>query len=250
MNNRPKVSILLPTYNEENSVKETIESILSQTYNNFELLVLDASTDETPDIVKKIKDKRLQLIRTEKGISTQLNIGIKKARGDYIARMDADCIAAKTRIEKQVNYLDKNSEVGIVGTWAKFVLPNKDLKFRKDPVEDINIKKRLIKTVAFVHPTIMVRSEIYDKTNGYIIPSLRCEDYYFYVKSISYTKFHNLPEVLLTKREEKAELDISFHLRKLSRILKCSTIAFLNIKKPQYLLIWIYYNIKRTILGV
>ena len=119
----PKITVLLTVYNRE-SISKTIESILSQTYQDFELLIIDnASTDKTQSIIKSYSDKRIRLYINEKnmGQTYSLNRGLALARGEYIARIDADDICLPKRLEIQADFLDKNPEFGFCGSWVRYI---------------------------------------------------------------------------------------------------------------------------------
>lgn len=114
MQKKPLVSIISPTYNDENTIEETIKSVLNQSYKNWEMLIVDdCSTDKTPDIVKKYqeKDKRIKLYRLDKnsGASVARNKAIEEAKGKYIAFLDCDDIWFNKKLEKQINYMEKNN---------------------------------------------------------------------------------------------------------------------------------------------
>ena len=116
----PHISVLLPVHNtKEQYLRESIESILTQTYTNFELLIInDASTEEhiVPVISSYLDSRIVYCYSDKKNIASALNIGIHKARGKYIARMDSDDIAYPERLEKQINYLESNPHISLIGT--------------------------------------------------------------------------------------------------------------------------------------
>ena len=118
--NNPLVSVIIPAYNANGFLSDAINSILNQTYKNLEIIIVDdGSTDETPKILKIFakKDQRIKIIRNKRNlnIANSLNIGIKSAKGNYIARMDADDISLPHRIKNQMNYLHKHPEIVILG---------------------------------------------------------------------------------------------------------------------------------------
>ena len=118
----PKVTVLMPVYNAEKYLIEAIRSILTQSFMDYELLIInDGSTDDSLKIIKSFSDKRIRLVQNERNIgqANSLNKGIKLARGEYIVRMDADDISLSERIKKQVKFMDANPEIGISGTWIK-----------------------------------------------------------------------------------------------------------------------------------
>ena len=119
MESSPKISVILPVYNSELYIKETIDRVLNQTFSDFELLIIDdCSTDKTVSIIKEYSDERICLIEKEKnsGLINSLNFGISLAKGEYIARMDGDDICLLERFAKQVAFLDKNPTIILCGT--------------------------------------------------------------------------------------------------------------------------------------
>lgn len=120
--NIPKVTVLMAVYNGEKYLREAIDSILNQTFKDFEFLIIDdGSTDGSADIIQSYEDKRIRYMRNEKniGVAASSNRGLCQARGEYIARMDCDDISLPERLEKQVKFMDDHPEVGVCGTWLK-----------------------------------------------------------------------------------------------------------------------------------
>ncbi|MCP8319033.1 MAG: glycosyltransferase, partial [Candidatus Methylarchaceae archaeon HK01B] len=116
----PKITILMSVYNGEKYLREAIDSILNQTFKDFEFLIInDGSTDRTVEILRSYHDSRIKIITNEKnmGLTKSLNKGLKIARSEYVARMDADDISYPRRLEVQYEYMKKNPDVGIVGSW-------------------------------------------------------------------------------------------------------------------------------------
>src|ERR1039458_2059372 len=122
----PAVSVVMSVYNGKESIRDAVNSILSQSFKDFEFIIIDdGSTDGSADIIESIKDERIILLKQENsGLSVALNNGIKISGAKYIARMDADDISMDTRLEKEYNVLENNSEIGIVGTFITLI--NKD----------------------------------------------------------------------------------------------------------------------------
>ena len=115
----PKISVVMPAYNAEKYIGEAIESILNQTFKDFEFIIInDGSVDHTKEIIREYNDPRIVLLENDKnrGIVLSLNKGLDAATGKYIARMDADDIALKNRFERQVEYLDEHKDIGVLGT--------------------------------------------------------------------------------------------------------------------------------------
>lgn len=207
MQNQPLVSVLMPVYNCENYILEAVESILQQTYSNFELLLIDdCSTDATVDKIKSLNDDRIQLIIKPKnsGYTNSLNYGLQIAKGKYIARMDGDDISLPTRFEKQVAFLEANEDVVVCGTNFSIIGNNYVVKF---PENHEYIKIGLLEECKIAHPTVMLRKSIlelhqitYDKL---MEPA---EDYDLWVQLLVFGKLHNLQESLLQYRVHEMQV--------------------------------------------
>src|SRR5215218_8009066 len=120
----PQVSVILPVYNGEAYLQEAVDSILAQTFTDFELLIInDGSTDDSERIIDSYKDSRVKHLKNEqnRGLIFSLNRGVEAAKGAYIARMDADDVALPERLEKQMQYLKQNKEVGILSCTVSFI---------------------------------------------------------------------------------------------------------------------------------
>ena len=164
IDNKPLVSVILPVFNSQKYLKDSIESILNQTYTKIEIVCInDGSTDISLKILESYSkmDKRIKIISHEnKGIAYSLNQGIKQSNGDYIARMDADDIAVPTRIEEQVEFLERNSKIGICGSWAEVFGNNDHPKLLKHPGNHERLRVKLLFSVCFAHPTVMIRRSL------------------------------------------------------------------------------------------
>lgn len=158
----PKVSVLMACYNSEKYLRESIDSILAQSFRDFEFIIIDdASTDSTASIISSYCDDRIICLRNEanKKLAYSLNRGLEIARGDYIARMDADDISTPNRFSEQVNFLDANLEFGVVGSSIQmFGCTNKIVSYpssHKAIYYDFIAPKRTI-----AHPTAMLRRSV------------------------------------------------------------------------------------------
>lgn len=198
------ISIVLPVYNAERYLNECLYSILNQTYPNFELIVVnDGSTDNSVDVINRYKDKRIKIIENEHDFIKSLNLGIKHANGEYIARMDADDIMLSHRLETQFNYMESNPEVAICGSWAEsFGARNYIMKTH---VNHHDIVSGLLLRNLLFHPTIMMKCNCIKKHSGY--PDLYkqkypcAEDYKLWTDlAVEKCQFANIPEVLLKYR--------------------------------------------------
>lgn len=206
--NSPLVSIIMSVYNGENYLAESIDSILNQSYKNFEFIITDdGSKDNSLSILKEYskKDSRIKLIvnANNKGLIYSLNNMLNLSTGKYIARMDADDISLKNRIEKQVKFMEKNEKVSIVGSFYQafkndFTFIRKNIKTINDSEE---VKVSLLFRNYICHPTVMIKKEIIDKYNlKYNFEDKGMEDYGLWLKVTKIKKIFILPEILLKYR--------------------------------------------------
>src|SRR3989338_10709157 len=135
-----KISVIMSVYNGMPYLPEAVKSILNQTYKNFEFIIIDdASTDQSTKYLRFLKDKRIKLIKNSKnlGLAASLNKALKFAKGEYIARMDADDISLPKRFEKQVKFFKKHPSVDICGTWVNLIDDvGKIIGEKKYPISD------------------------------------------------------------------------------------------------------------------
>jgi glycosyltransferase involved in cell wall biosynthesis len=197
----PAISVILPIYNCEKYIKFAVESILNQTFLDFELLIIDdASTDSTLSIVKKYQDSRIKLIekRTNSGYTTSLNLGLKLAKGKYIARMDGDDICFNERFEKQFSFLESNQDVIVCGS-SSIIIGSDSVVSVPENYE--LIKLALLRGNCMIHPSVMIRKKTIDDFSiTYDSSKEPAEDYDLWVRLAMIGKFHNLQEVLIQYR--------------------------------------------------
>jgi glycosyltransferase involved in cell wall biosynthesis len=206
----PKISVLLPVYNCELYIKETIDSILEQTFSDFELLIIDdCSTDKTVSIIKEFSDKRICLIEKEKnsGYTDSLNFGISIAKGKYIARIDGDDICLPERFAKQVHFLEKNPAIILCGTAIKFIGSTSGHLFYPTTHEEIKICLFSF-LPTFAHPTIMGKKEIFEKCK-YDRNFEPAEDYELWTRFVQEGEGANLNEVLLQYRVHPNQISVT-----------------------------------------
>jgi len=198
------VTVLMPVYNAEEYVKQAIESILLQTYSNFELLIIDdASTDASVEAIHSLKDDRIRFIQNEKnlGLIGTLNKGFDLAKGKYIARMDNDDLALPDRLKVQVDYLESHPEVGVFGSAYINLKDNVKGKTTTFLHNHDLLKSILFFNSCMAHPTVMFRKEFIKKNNlKYTAGYTHAEDYEFWVRAIDKTQFSNAQEPLLLYR--------------------------------------------------
>lgn len=200
----PKVSVLMPIWNtKEEHLREAIESILNQTFKDFEYLILNDSPDNTrlDEIVASYNDSRIQYKRNENnmGITPSRNKLLKMAEGDYIAIFDHDDVSEPTRLEKQVAYLDSHPEVGVVGSCAR-TYPQKAACYIY-PKNDDTIRELMMDACSILHPASMIRkSVLIEHSICYEEEYTPCEDYRLWLRLMEFTKFHNIQEALFNYR--------------------------------------------------
>ena len=200
----PRVSVVMSVYNGERYLNEAIESILAQTFRDFEFIIIDdGSTDSTPDILNSYDDDRIVLVHNEQniGLTRSLNKGIQIARGNYLARQDADDVALPERLAAQVNFLDANPDVGVVGTWVAYIDENgQPTKLIRAPASPTLVGWLLLFGSCLVHPSVMMRRSCLegDEISRPEIPY--AQDYDLWVRLSAKTQLANLPEILQQMR--------------------------------------------------
>jgi glycosyltransferase involved in cell wall biosynthesis len=200
---KPVVSVLMPVYNGAEYLKYSIESILSQTFKNFEFLIIDdCSSDSSIEIIKSYKDDRIKLIQNEKnlGQSKTMNKGIDIAQGKYIARFDQDDISHNDRLDYQVDFLDKNNNVIIVGSNAKIIDKDGNHIYTTSlECENLNIKAKLPYISPFIHPSIMLRKSSLRIAGCYLdIPII--QDLLLFIRMSELGEFSNIETPLINYR--------------------------------------------------
>ncbi len=198
------VSVILPVYNGQLYVGESIESILKQTYKNIELIIInDGSTDESESIIKKYKDPRIVYIsQKNQGLSASLNNGVRIAKGEYLARQDQDDISHPKRIEMQLNEMI-NKNIGLIGSRSLIINEKgKIIGKHNHPLTHEAIKLFLLFDNPFVHSSVMYKRNLI-LNNLYSEDKFRQppEDYELWIRLAEITKMANLPERLLTYRQ-------------------------------------------------
>lgn len=201
MSDIPKISVLMPVYNCELYIQAAVESILNQTYTDFEFLIIDdASTDATLSIIKSYTDSRIKIIEkpVNSGYTNSLNYGLTIAKGKYIARMDGDDISYPERFAKQITFLDANPDVVVCGTTYKIVGNDKKIRL---PEKHNEIAIGFLKGNCISHPSVMIRKECLDTfLIQYDTSKEPAEDYHLWIQLLVYGKLCNLPDVLLEYR--------------------------------------------------
>jgi glycosyltransferase involved in cell wall biosynthesis len=211
---KPLVSVLIPCYNVEIYVEESVNSILNQTYTNMEIITInDCSTDNTGNILEQLaqKDKRIKVVHNPQNLKLieTLNKGIELANGEYIARMDADDISLPTRIEKEVNFLKANKDHDIVSTlFYAFRTENPSKRdLHHSPLHDSELHAYILFKSGICHPAVMIRRRVFTELGlRFESEYLHVEDYALWSKAIYKTKIANINEPLLLYRVHKYQV--------------------------------------------
>lgn len=215
MNNQPIVSIIFPVYNAAAFVVGAINSILQQSYRDFELIIInDGSTDATDSLVQPLLvDQRIRYIsRENKGLIATLNQGIALAQGDYIARMDADDIALPERLATQLAYLQQHPKVAVVGSAYQVIdEAGQPISIRKPPLSHTGIAPLFWFGSPFAHPSVMINKRLLGEQLYYDTNFPHAEDFELWIRLAKQHRLANLPTVLLKYRESAGSISRRFY---------------------------------------
>ena len=208
---QPLLTVVMPVFNGEKYIGEAIESVLKQTFEGFELLIInDGSLDGTIKIVSSYDDKRIRLIDLEenKGIAYCRNLGLLEAQGEFLAWTDCDDINLSTRFEKQISFLQKNPDYGVCGSWLSRFKADKTLYVNKAYENSEKIKAALLfKPASIPNATAMLRlSEIKKHDLKYDESLEISEDYDFIFRCSRHLKFYNIQETLYKYRDSESSI--------------------------------------------
>ena len=222
----PLVSFIVAVYNEQDHILKSINSIIDQTYNHLEIIVVDdCSNDQTKNILASIKDERLKVIRNDEnlGLTKSLNIAIQHTNGQYLARQDSDDYSAAHRIETQLSFIKDNPNVKLVGS-NYFVVDyiGKNIKTSNNlPVTDREIRFYSIFDNPFVHSTVLIDSSIVDKSRPFYNEDYKTsQDYELWLRIIEEHSTFNINEKLVYFRFHNRSLSSSYNQQSFSLIRK------------------------------
>jgi glycosyltransferase involved in cell wall biosynthesis len=246
---RPLVSVVIPCFNSERWLNETLDSVFSQTYSNIEVIVVDdGSVDNTKNIVLNYNKQMTYVYQQNKGPAVARNIGIKKANGEYIAFLDSDDLWEENKLSKQVSYLEKNKDISLVFSNVKVI--NSDGTYLYTRYKKVSKEKeKLIKAffmgeIGMNTPTIVARKTALDSIGGFDESLPMREDHYLLMTMAEKFSIHHFDEPLASIRinegsmSRTAELDRIFSLyepfvlksiKRFPYIAKCKRLAFSNI---------------------
>ncbi|BAB07433.1 glycosyltransferase [Halalkalibacterium halodurans] len=240
----PEVTVLMSVYNDKNYLSESIESILNQTFENFEFLIInDASTDGSGELLEEYskKDKRIRLIhnKNNRGLSYSLAEGVSLAKAPWIARMDADDVSFKDRLAVQMDHVKAHSELDILGSYVIDIDDKgNELEIRKVPTTHKEIAN-LIWTCPFIHPTVLFKKDSIIKAGSYDRNLRRRQDYDLWFRCLeAKLKFENIDKPLLYYRStddyyKKNNFKVQVQQAKMgfagARRVKAKPIAYIGI---------------------
>jgi len=206
----------MPMYNSEAYLEEAVESILNQSFADFEFIIIDdGSKDDSFRIIQRYKDSRIRLFhhKINKGIVSCLNLGIKYSQGEFIARMDSDDICELNRFEEQLNFMQNNPNISLCGTRTKIMYQNGEIfSIRNSKIGDQQIKIALfLGETSISHPTAMIRRDFLLSNHLYYNPNyLYAEDYDLWCRISMLTNLENINESLVRYRLHKKSVSTLF----------------------------------------
>lgn len=199
-----KVTVLMPVFNSSHYLRQAIQSILGQTFVDFDFLIVDdGSTDGSQEIVKSFHDSRIQLVQNPEnsGVAVSLNLGIKMAQTKYIARMDGDDISEPTRLAKQIAFLEKKSSVGICGSWVRTLDQSGKGHVMRFPKTAEAVRAYILYNNPLAHPAVMMRRQFLTECSLFYDESCEAgQDYEFWSRCSQRFAIENIAEPLLIWR--------------------------------------------------
>jgi len=198
-----KLSVLMCVHNGEEFLKEAVKSVLDQTFSEFEFIIIDdASTDKSPEILSSFSDPRIQVIRNEVnlGLTKSLNKGLTYAKGEFIARMDADDICLPFRFEKQIDFFTKHPDIALCGSHVTLIGSSTGLGCYPEAHEQIKVTA--MANSPFAHPAVMWRRKVFDDLQLRYDEGYRTsQDFELWSRAVHKVKAANIAEPLIYYRE-------------------------------------------------
>ena len=197
----PIVTVLLPVYNGDRYLHAAVESILAQTFESFELLIVDdGSTDGTEAICRSFTDPRIRVVRHEKnsGIVFALNDGVDQITTKYVARMDADDVALSDRLGRQIAFLESRPDIAACGSWVRELVDGRLRAVMRRPTGEY-LRQTAWQPVPIFHPTACLRTEVLQELR-YRPDFIHAEDYDLWLRLCRHHRIDNVPKVLLHYR--------------------------------------------------
>lgn len=204
--NKYNVSIIMGVYNGSKFIRDSIDSIINQTYKNWEFIICDdCSSDNTINILEEYaqKDSRIKILRNDKnlGLAATLNRCLENCTGEYIARQDDDDISMPNRLEKQMKFLRDNEHFSLVGSRAYLIDKDNNIWGKSSTSVEVPAAKNLLNGPCFIHPSIMIKKSVLEELNGYDAKALRVEDYDLWFRFFAKNyRAYNMQEELIKYR--------------------------------------------------
>ena len=224
----PKLSVLMSVYNDSRYLQESIESILNQSFTDFEFIIIDdGSSDNSWTILTEYAklDQRIRLFKNEKniGLTKSLNKGLKVCKGEYFARQDADDISLPERLKIQTDFLDLHPEVGVLGSNAKAI--DEEGQFLREllvSIEDESLQAYLLVNNCLYHSSLMARRRLVQAIEGYDEKLRYAQDYKLWWQLSNLSRLVSLPDVLIIVRKSRENITSKNRLEQLQCALKIS----------------------------
>jgi glycosyltransferase involved in cell wall biosynthesis len=229
-----KISVLMPVFNGEKYVAEAVDSILNQTFTDFEFIIVnDGSTDATSNILAGYDDKRIKLVSLEhEGLVYCLNKGVELSKGKYIARMDSDDIAFPERLQVQYDFMESHPEIGICGTNYKVLSNNLSKYTSRLPANDTDIRAQMFFHPVFCHPTVLLKKDVMEKSDlKYDKDFFGAEDYRLWIDVMDHTQGAIIPDILLHYRIHSMNVTVQNNKNFDSKINLLSKIQYFYMQK-------------------
>ena len=235
---KPIVSVVMSVHNGEPFLREAVDSILTQSFREFEFIVIDdGSTDGSAAILDSClrRDSRMRVYhQTNRGLVESLNRGCALARGKYIARMDADDISVADRLMWQLHFMQRHPAVGVVGGFIQCIgAKGKPLKTSVRPAENHEVKSALAHTCVLCHPTVLMRRDVFTSIGGYRKALADAEDYDLWLRVAERFQLANLPVVVLKYRIHPSQVTMrKCRQQALSSLAALAAVAARRSGKP------------------
>jgi len=240
----PKVSVLMPVYNGEQYLSAAIDSILKQTFSDYEfIIVLDPSTDNSKSIIESYSDSRIVFLQNFQniGLAASLNRGLAIAQGEYIVRMDSDDISLPERIARQVEFMETNTSIGITGTLIKSIGEKPEIVINY-PTNPETLRSSLLFEPLIAHPTVIMRRDFLIKHQLTYNPAFsKAEDYDLWSRCSNHFSLANIGEVLVLYRRhagqtQKNNFDLHMKYTGLVRLEELKKLGIKKVKEDEFIL--------------
>jgi len=235
----PRVSFIMSVYDGDTYLDAAIQSVLNQTFRDYEfILINDGSTDDSARIIERHQraDGRIRAYaQPNRGLVAALNRGLDLARGEYVARMDADDVSLPERIATQIAFMDAHPEVGICGTWIE-TIGTSSVEVRRYPTDDATIRSWLLFESVLAHPSIMIRRNLLKEWGlSYDARYVHAEDYALWVRASRHMALANIPAVLLRYRVHSQQVVQRHDTKKLAsaRLVRLGQLELLGIRPTE-----------------